>query len=99
MTLHIKEQGVYTAGGIVQKAEGVFDPIHSQLADAGQVRYSDHCTVFYQLPEDGNGKNSCIMKSQEENNITRTYRRKVLWQKNRQQAEIISASSLPNSRS
>ena len=44
MTLHIKEQGVYTAGGIVQKADGVFDPIHGQLADAGQVRYSDHCT-------------------------------------------------------
>ena len=47
-----------------------------------------HCT---------NEKSSCIMKSQEENNITRTNRRKVLWQKNRQQAEIISANSLPNS--
>ena len=61
MTLHIKEQGVYTAGGIVQKAEGVFDPIHGQLADAGQVRYSDHCTVFYQLPEDGNGKKAAFL--------------------------------------
>ena len=56
MTLHIKEQGIYTAGGTFQQAVGVFDPVNGQLADAGQIRYSDHCNVFYQLPESGNGK-------------------------------------------
>lgn len=56
MTLHIKEQGVYAAGGTVKKAGGTFDPIHGQRADAGQLRYCDHANVFYQIPEDGSGK-------------------------------------------
>lgn len=47
MTLHIKDQGVYAAGGTVKKAEGTFDPIHGQRADAGQLRYCDHASVFY----------------------------------------------------
>lgn len=56
MTLHIKDQGVYAAGGTVKRADGIFDPIHGQRADAGQVRYCDHASVFYQIPENGNGK-------------------------------------------
>ena len=56
MTLHIKDQGVYTAGGTLKKADGVFDPIHGQTADAGQIRYCDHASVFYQIPENNNGK-------------------------------------------
>lgn len=54
--LRIKKQGTYSAGGTVQKAAGKFDPFHGQLADAGQIRHSDHANVFYQIPEDGNGK-------------------------------------------
>ncbi|MBQ7487400.1 MAG: hypothetical protein IJT77_07905 [Clostridia bacterium] len=61
MALHIKEQGVFTAGGSIQKADGVFDPIHGQLADAGQIRYSDPCNVFYQLAENGNGKSIAFL--------------------------------------
>ena len=61
MTLHIKEQGVYTAGGTIQKNEGIFDPINGQLADDGQIRYSDHCNVFYQIPENGNNKNIAFL--------------------------------------
>lgn len=56
MTLHIKEQGVFAAGGKIIEADGVFDPVHGQTADAGQVRYCDHASVFYQIPEQGNGK-------------------------------------------
>lgn len=56
MTLHIRDQGVYAAGGKVVKADGVFDPVHGQRADAGQVRYCDHASVFYQIPEDWNGR-------------------------------------------
>lgn len=56
MTLHIKEQGVYTAGGTIKKADGVFDPVHGQLAKEGQLRYADHASILYQIPEDENGK-------------------------------------------
>lgn len=28
MTLHIKDQSVYAAGGKIVKADGTFDPIH-----------------------------------------------------------------------
>lgn len=54
--LKIKKQGVYAAGGKVQQAPGTFDPIHDQLAKEGQLRHSDHASVFYQIPADGNGK-------------------------------------------
>lgn len=53
--LQLKKQGVFTAGGTVQKAAGTFDPIKGQMADAGQIRHSDHASVFYQLPANGNG--------------------------------------------
>lgn len=55
-TLHIKEQGVFAAGGTIVRADGTFDPIHGQRADAGQVRYCDHASVFYQIPEQENGR-------------------------------------------
>ena len=54
--LRIKKQGTYSCGGTVQKNEGTFDGIKGQLSDVGQIRHSDHCNVFYQIPEDENGK-------------------------------------------
>lgn len=61
MALHIKDQGVYAAGGTVIKADGTFDGIHGQRADAGQLRYADHASVFYQIPEDGNGRRAFFL--------------------------------------
>lgn len=59
--MHLKDQGVYAAGGTVIKADGTFDGIHGQRADAGQLRYADHASVFYQIPEDGNGKRAFFL--------------------------------------
>lgn len=59
--IKIKEQGVYAAGGIVQTNDGTFDPIHGQLADAGQIRHADHTSVYYQIPEHGNGRKIMFM--------------------------------------
>lgn len=56
MTLHIREQGVYAAGGKMIRADGTFDPVHGQTADAGQIRYCDHASIFYQIPVDWNGR-------------------------------------------
>lgn len=53
--LRIKQQGIFSAGGVSTKADGTFDPVNGQMADAGQLRHSDHASVFYQLPADGNG--------------------------------------------
>lgn len=50
----ISRQGVFQAGGTVQTAPGTFDPVHGQMAEAGQTRHSDHAHVFYQLPQDAN---------------------------------------------
>ena len=55
--LRIKKQGTFSSGGLVQKNEGVFDPINGQLSDVGQIRHSDHANIFYQIPEDENGRN------------------------------------------
>ena len=50
----ISHQGVFQAGGTVQTVPGIFDPVHGQMAEAGQTRHSDHAHVFYQLPQDTN---------------------------------------------
>ena len=53
----IAQQGIFSAGGIVERNPGVFDPVGGQMADAGQTRHADHANVFYQIPADGNGQN------------------------------------------
>lgn len=53
--LEIQAQGVFSAGGVSIQTPGTFDPIHGQMADAGQLRHADHANVFYQLPATSNG--------------------------------------------
>ena len=49
--LVIKEQGVFSAGGIVVKSEGTFDPLKPWYEpQGGQTRHGDHADVFYQIP-------------------------------------------------
>ncbi|MES2652563.1 MAG: alpha/beta fold hydrolase [Bacteroidota bacterium] len=49
--LLIKEQGAFSAGGIVIKSEGTFDPLKPwNVQQGGQTRHGDHADVFYQIP-------------------------------------------------
>jgi len=49
--LIIKEQGAFSAGGIVIKSEGDFDATKPwNVAQGGQTRHGDHADVFYQIP-------------------------------------------------
>ena len=49
--LVIKEQGAFSAGGIVVKSEGTFDPLKPWYEpQGGQTRHGDHADVFYQIP-------------------------------------------------
>jgi len=49
--LTIAEQGAFSAGGIVTKSEGVFDPLKAwNVPQGGQTRHGDHADVFYQIP-------------------------------------------------
>lgn len=57
----INRQGVFQAGGTVQTAPGTFDPVHGQMAEAGQTRHSDHAHVFYQLPQEANKHNMVFL--------------------------------------
>lgn len=51
--LVIKEQGTFSAGGIVVTSEGIFDPLKPWYeAQGGQTRHGDHADVFYQIPTD-----------------------------------------------
>lgn len=50
-TISIREQGMYSAGGIVVTSAGTFDPEdHWEATGAGQTAHVDHANVFYQLP-------------------------------------------------
>ena len=64
---------------------GITDQHGGEMAIA-----KDHCTKK-EKPD--------ILRSQRKYNFNRTYRRVSSWQRSRRQAEIIWASSLPNSRS
>lgn len=55
MSITIRRQGSFQAGGTVQKNEGTFDPI-TQVAPEGEIRHSDHANIFYQIPENGSGR-------------------------------------------
>jgi pimeloyl-ACP methyl ester carboxylesterase len=47
----IKEQGTFSAGGIVIKSEGTFDSLKPwNVPQGGQTRHGDHADVFYQIP-------------------------------------------------
>lgn len=49
--LAIAEQGTFSAGGVVIKSEGVFDPHKAwNVPQGGQTRHGDHADVFYQIP-------------------------------------------------
>ncbi len=49
--LIIKEQGAFSAGGMVIRSEGTFNPLKPwNEAQGGQTRHGDHADVFYQLP-------------------------------------------------
>ena len=57
--LIIREQGIFSAGGVVLKSEGEFDPVHGQFDPQGQTHHADHANVLYQIPENFNS-NSII---------------------------------------
>lgn len=49
--LVIKKQGAFSAGGVVVKSDGVFDPLKPwNVQQGGQTRHGDHADVFYQIP-------------------------------------------------
>ncbi|WP_225870878.1 alpha/beta hydrolase [Pedobacter cryophilus] len=49
--MKIAEQGAFSAGGIMVKSEGSFDPLKPwNVPQGGQTRHGDHADVFYQIP-------------------------------------------------
>lgn len=55
-SLHIKEQGIFSAGGTVITADGTFDPTDQwEETGAGQTLHADHTNVLYQIPENETG--------------------------------------------
>ncbi|MBP1637228.1 MAG: alpha/beta hydrolase [Bacteroidetes bacterium] len=49
--LIIEKQGAFSAGGIVIKSEGTFNPLKPWYEQqGGQTRHGDHADVFYQIP-------------------------------------------------
>lgn len=55
-SLHIKEQGIFSAGGTVITADGTFDPTDQwEETGAGQTLHADHANVLYQIPENETG--------------------------------------------
>lgn len=47
----LKEQGAFSAGGIVVKSDGTFDALKPwNETQGGQTRHGDHADVFYQIP-------------------------------------------------
>ncbi len=53
--LNIAQQGFFAAGGVVVQNEGTFDPVHGQMAPAGQTHHADHASAIYQVPVKANG--------------------------------------------
>ena len=55
-SLTIVDQGIFSAGGIVVKSEGEFDPKNQwEESGKGQTKHADHANVFYQIPKDEKG--------------------------------------------
>ena len=49
--IEIKEQGVFSAGGIVKTSDGTFNPENQwEETGAGQTAHVDHANVLYQIP-------------------------------------------------
>ena len=58
--MEIKEQGIFSAGGIVITSQGTFDPEDQwEESGAGQTAHVDHANVLYQIP--GKEKGSPIV--------------------------------------
>ena len=54
--LIIAKQGMFSAGGIVLKSEGVFNSEDQfEETGAGQTSHADHANVFYQIPAEETG--------------------------------------------
>ena len=53
--IHIKKQGMFSAGGTVLYSDGVFDVSNYYNSRDGSSLHVDHANVFYQIPEDENG--------------------------------------------
>ena len=50
-TIEIKEQGIFSAGGIVRSSPGTFNPeAQWEETGAGQTAHVDHANVLYQIP-------------------------------------------------
>ncbi len=49
--ISIREQGNFSAGGVVVTSEGKYDPMQPWMVpQGGQTRHGDHGDVFYQIP-------------------------------------------------
>jgi pimeloyl-ACP methyl ester carboxylesterase len=49
--IEIKEQGIFSVGGIVKSSEGTFNPEDQwEQTGAGQTTHVDHANVLYQIP-------------------------------------------------
>lgn len=49
--ISIREQGNFSAGGVVVTSEGEYDPMQPWMVpQGGQTRHGDHADVFYQIP-------------------------------------------------
>lgn len=49
--LHLASQGLFSAGGIVIKSEGVFNPEDQwEESGKGQTAHVDHANVLFQIP-------------------------------------------------
>lgn len=59
--LRIKEQGIFSAGGVVISTDGVFDPVKGQMNPVGQTHHADHANVFYQVPAEYNGRSMVFL--------------------------------------
>lgn len=54
--LSIRKQGLFSAGGVVLRTPGVFDPVHGQFKPEGQSHHADHANVFFQIPAAGSAR-------------------------------------------
>ena len=59
--LTIKEQGIFSAGGVVTSTDGTFDPVKGQMNPVGQTHHADHANVLYQIPANHNGRSMVFL--------------------------------------
>lgn len=49
--LHIADQGMFSAGGMVLQSDGTFDIDHYYTSREGSTSHVDHANVLYQIPQ------------------------------------------------